>query len=286
MRILPSSPRTRRRLFRLSAALAVVAVITGVAVFARSPKQPSSSPAKNAPPAEIVKQSKYVSPADRRAIDRTLDEFIPAALDHSSPLTAWRLAGPDLKDGTTLREWRNGTSPVPYYPARGKTFHDWTIIDAGRDYVDFNLLVHPRKGSKTTSTYVFAGSMLKRGGRWLVNGLYTTAIFARPTKTGQHEVGPADFGAGPAPSSNGSAAPQTTGGNALSEKWLFLAGGVILVALLFPLGFGIASMVKDRRNRKRYAQARSARRELPPLPRSYSGPSRPGGGGSAGGGRH
>jgi hypothetical protein len=284
MRLLPSSPRARRRLFRLSAALAIVAVITGAAVFARSPKQPSSAPPKNAPPAQLIKQSKYVSPADRRAINRTLDQFIPAALNRSSPQTAWRLAGPDLKGGTTLREWRHGTTPIPYYPARGKTFHDWTTVDASRDSVDFNLLVHPRKGSKTTSTYVFAGTMVKRGGRWLVNGLYTTAIFARPTKSGQHEVGPADFGAGPAPSSNGSAAPQTTGGNLLGEKWLFAAGGVILLALLFPLGFGIASMVKERRSRKRYA--RSAGRELPPLPRSYSGPSQHGGGTPVGGERH
>jgi hypothetical protein len=284
MRVLPSSPRARRRLFRLSAAVGVVAAIAGVAVFARSPKQPSPAPAKNAPPAQLVKQSKYVSPADRRAINRTLDEFIPAALDRSSPQTAWRLAGPDLKGGTTLREWRHGTSPIPYYPARGKTFHNWTTIDAGRSHVDFNLLVHPRKGSKTTSTYVFAGSMVKRGGRWLVNGLYTTAIFARPTKSGQHEVGPADFGAGPAPSGNQSAAPQTTGGNALGEKWLFVAGGVILLALLFPLGLGVASILRERRIRKRYA--RSAPRELPPLPRNYSGPSQHADGAPMGGERH
>jgi len=284
MRVLPSSPRARRRLFRLGAAVGLVALIAGIAVFVRSPKQPSSAPAKNAPPAQLVKQSKYVSPADRRAINRTLDAFIPAALDRSSPQTAWRLAGPDLRGGTTLREWRHGTSPIPYYPARGKTFHDWTTIDAGHDYVDFNLLVHPRRGSKTTSTYVFAGSMVKRGDRWLVNGLYTTAIFARPTKSGQHEVGPADFGAGSAPSSNQSPAPQTTGGNALSEKWLFVAGGVILLALLFPLGFGVASIVRERRSRKRYA--RSVGRELPPLPRSYSGPSQHGGGAQVGGERH
>lgn len=275
MRILPSSPRARRRLLRIGIVVLVVAAIAGAAVFIRSPKQPPRAPAKNAPPAQLVKQSKYVSPADRRAIDQTLDQFIPAALDDSSPATAWRLAGPDLKGGTTLSQWRHGTTPIPHYQPRGKTFHHWTTIDAGPGYVDFNLLVHPRRGAKTTASYVFAGSMVKRGGRWLVNGLYTTAIFAKPTKTGQHEVGPADFGAGPAASSNQAPPPQTSGGNALGKTWLLAAGGVVLLALLFPLGLGVASVVRERRSRKRYAQ--SAPRELPPLPRSYGTSQPPGG---------
>jgi hypothetical protein len=125
--------------------------------------------------------------------------------------------------------------------------------------------------------------MVKRGGRWLVNGLYTTAIFARPTKTGQHEVGPADFGAGPAQSSNQAPPAQTSGGNALGTTWLLAAAGVVVLALLFPLGLFLASVVKERRSRKRYAQ--SKRRELPPLPRSY-GPSQPPGGASVGGQQH
>lgn len=283
MRVVPSSPRARRRFFRLGGALLVVAAIAGAAVFIRSPKQPSRTPAKNAPPAQLVKQSKYVSPADRRAIDRTLDRFIPAALDHSSPTTAWRLAGPELRGGTTLNQWRHGTTPIPYYQARGKTFHNWTTIDAGPGYVDFNLLVHPRKGAKTSASYVFAGSMVKRGGRWLVDGLYTTAIFARPTKSGQHEVGPADFGAGPAQSSNQAPPPQTSGGNSLGKTWLVAIGGVILLALLFPLGLGVASVVRERRSRRRHA--RSAPRELPPLPRSYGSSQSPGEA-SAGGERH
>jgi hypothetical protein len=283
MRVLPSSPRARRRFFRLGIVVLVVGAIAGAAVFIRSPKQPSRAPAKNAPPAQLVKQSKHVSPADRRAIDRTLDQFIPAALDDSSPATAWRLAGPDLKGGTTLSQWRHGTTPIPQYEPRGKTFHNWTTIDAGPGYVDFNLLVHPRKGAKTTSSYVFSGSMVKRGGHWLVNGLYTTAIFAKPTKTGQHEVGPADFGAGPAASSNEAPPPQTSGGNVLGKTWLLAAGGVVLLALLFPLGLGVASVVRERRSRKRYAQ--SAPRELPPLPRSY-GTSQPPGGAPMGGEQH
>ena len=283
MGVVPSSPRLRRRFVRLGIAIAVVGTITGIAVAVRAPKQPSAAPATNAPPAQLITQSTQVSPADRRAIDKTLDRFVPAALGGRSPETAWRLAGPGLKGGSTLRQWRHGTSPIPYYPPRGKTFHDWTTVDAGPGYVDFNLLVHPQHGRKGSSE-VYSGQMVKRGGRWVVNGFYTIAVFARPTKSGRHEVGPADFAAGPATQSSQGAAPPPSGKSAsLGTTWLFAAAGAIVLALLFPLGFGAVSVLKSRRARRRYV--RSEPRTLPPLPSSVrsSGPAE---GAGAGAPRH
>jgi hypothetical protein len=274
MRVVPSSPRARRRLLRFGIAFTVVGAATAIAVAVRSPKQPSAAPAKNAPPAQVVSQSTHVPPADRRAIDSTLDRFLPAALGRSSADTAWRLAGPDLRGGTTLQDWRHGTTPIPDYPPRGTTFHNWTTIDAGRDFVDFNILIHPRPGhGPKGSSEVFSGAMVKRGGHWLVNGLYTIAVFARPTKNGRHEVGPADFAASPAAQSGQGGTPPPSGKSALGKTWLLVAGGVVLLALLFPLGFGMVSVIKSRRARRRYV--RSERRELPPLPRSVRTPSEP-----------
>jgi hypothetical protein len=273
MRVVSSSPRVRRRLLRLGIAFGVVGVVVLIAVLVRSPKQPSASPAKNAPHAQLVTQSKHVSAADRRAIDKTLDRFVPAGLSGQSPATAWRLSGPGLTGGSTLREWRHGTTPIPHYPARGTTFHNWTTIDAGPNYVDFNLLIHPKNGPKGSSE-VFSGQMVKRGGRWLVNGLYTIAVFARPNKTGQHELGPADYAAGPAAQSSQSGAPPPSGHSAsLSTTWLFVAGGAIVLALLFPLGFGVVSVVRSRRARRRYL--RNDPHALPPLPRSMQRSSEP-----------
>jgi hypothetical protein len=266
MRGIPSSPRARRRLFRLGIVLAVVVAITAILAFVHGGKTPPASPGKNAAPAQTSHQSKHVSAADRRAIDETLDQFIPAGLSGDSPQTAWRLSGPDLKGGSTLRQWRHGTSPIPYYPARGKTFHNWTTVDAGPDYVDFNLLIHPQKGQKGSSE-VFSGEMLKHHGRWVVNGLYTIAVFARPNKSGRHEVGPADFAAG-APgqsSSQGGAAPPTTGSASLGKGWLLAVGGAILLVFLFPVVFFAVSMIKSRRARQRYERREA--RPLPPLPR-------------------
>jgi hypothetical protein len=276
MRVVPSSPRVRRRLLRLGIALAVAGTIVTIAVLVRGPKGPSSAPAKNAPRAQLVTQSTHVSPGDRRAIDTTLDRFLPAALDRTSAAKAWRLAGPELKAGSTLREWRHGTSPIPYYPARGNTFHDWTTVDAGPGYVQFNILVHPKKGAQASS-WVFSGEMVKRGSRWLVNRLYTIAVMTRPTKSGQHEVGPADFAAGPAPQGGQGVAPPPTGQSALGKTWLFAAGGAVLLALLFPFGFGLVSVIRSRRSRLAYTRSRSE--ALPPLPHTVQRPSEPVGGG-------
>lgn len=279
MRVVPLSPRRRRRYARIGAALTVAGTVAAIAVFVPDPKAPSSSPPKNAPPAQLVTRSTRVTPAERREINKTLDRFLRAALDRSSPATAWRLAGPELKTGSTLREWRAGTSPIPYFPPREKTFHGWTAVDAGPRYVVFDhLVVHPRHGSRTSS-WVFSGEVVKRGSRWLVNRLYTIAVFQRPTKTGTHQLGPQDFAA--PPSSGG--AGQTSGG-ALSKEWLLVGAGLIGLVLLFPLGFGVTSVVRSRRSHKRYARARE--RDLPPLPHSLQTSSAPAATGAVDGPRH
>lgn len=263
MRVIPSSARTRRRLFRLGIALAVAGAIAGITIGLQSPKQPSSAPPKNAPPAQLVTRSTRVTAHERRAINAALNAFLGAALDRSSPATAWRLAGPEMKSGSTLRQWRAGTSPVPYFPTREKTFGGWETVDAGPDYVVFDhLLVHPRRGSDTSSS-IFAGEVIKSDGHWLVNRLYTIAVMKRPTKTGTHQVGPQDYAA---PSAAGQGGAGQTSGGSLGKQWLLVGVGIVGLALLFPLGFAITSSLRSRRRQKQYTEHRN--RDLPPLPRS------------------
>jgi len=252
MGVIPSSPRQRRRLAWFVIGLGIAGVIAAVGLLIPNSKQPNPAPPKNAPPAQISKRSTPVSRSERRAIDTTLDRFLRAGLDRSAPATAWRLAGPEMKAGSTLREWRAGTSPIPYFPPREQTFHGWTVDDAGPRYVVFDhLVVHPRHGPQTTS-WIFAGEVVKRGPRWLVNRLYTIAIM-RP-----HQVGPADYAAPPV-----STEPPRTAAGTLGKSWLLVVGGVLGLVLLFPLGYGVVSALRSRRSRKRFARAR---RELPPLP--------------------
>ena len=256
---MPQSARARRRLLRGGLLAGVVAVVFAVVVV--FPSRHAANPQANGSegPAQLaVATPLRISQADRRAINRTLDRFVPAGVARKSPATAWALAGPELKSGTTLAAWLAGNSPIPYYPVLEKTFHTWRTIDVGPRYVVFNLLVHAQPTSHLGS-YVFSGEVVKRGDQWLVNRIYTIAIMNPVTKK-THEVGPADFVA-PPPTS------QTPNGKSTIRVGILPVVGILALILLIPLSFGVIALLRARRW-KRLVRA-SSRTELPPLPSSY-----------------
>lgn len=260
--MLPRSPRLRRRL-RLAVACAVPLVAVG-AVFVLIPSHGPSAPGPTGKegPAQLASATPQVklTRADRLQIDAVLDRFLPAAMERKNPAAAWALAGPEMRSGSTLAQWRSGTSPVPYYRARETTFHTWQAVDVGPRYVVFNLLVHPAQGSKL-APYVFSGEVVKQHGRWLVNRLYTIAIMNPPSRTGQtREVGPADFGA-----PSGSSAPADHPRPNSSRILPVLA--VLAAILLVPLSLGVVALRRARRWRREVRS--SGRREIPALPSRY-----------------
>jgi hypothetical protein len=259
--LVPTSPRKRRRLAWAAALLCLVAAGVSLALVIPGSKQGSGAPSVAEGPAQLGSPQPRVrlTPADRRAIDMTLDRFIPAGMERRDLGVAWSLAGPEMKSGSTLADWRSGTSPIPYYSTRETTFHDWRTIDVGERYVVFNLLLHPAPTSKL-APYVFSGQVVKRGGRWLVNRLYTIAIMNPVTKT-TREVGPADFAAQPA-------AAQGPGGKpALGRIGIVPVLSILALVLLIPVSLGGLALLRARRW-KRSVRER-ARTELPPLPSSY-----------------
>jgi len=258
-----SSARKRRRLlWGGSAAVGLVIVVLVVALV------PESSPIAPGPirdegPAQLAVPATRLTAADRRAINVALDRFVPAAVLRKSPSTAWALAGPELKSSSSLAAWRAGKSPVPYYPAKETTFHHWTAIDVSRNAVVFNLLMHARPGSNL-GNYVFSGQVVRRGSHWLVNRLYTIAVL-NPTTA--RVVGPNDFGAGP----TSPAGPR--GNKSKHGIWaVALAVGILALAPLVLLAFGLTAFLRGRRFRRELAAG--GRTELPPLPLSRYRPSR------------
>ena len=85
--------------------------------------------------------------ADRAAIDRTLDVFVPAAIGRVHSERAWPLTTASMQRGATLADWRQGLLPVQPFPVIGKTFHGWTVDRVGRNRADVVLLAHLRKGN-------------------------------------------------------------------------------------------------------------------------------------------
>ena len=236
-------------------------MIALIVVLIPSHQAPGQKATGSEGPAQLASVTPHarISSADRRAIDATLDKFFPAGVARKSPDTAWALAGPELKAGSTLADWRAGNSPIPNYPILEKTFHTWQTIDVGPRYVIFNLLLHAQPSSHLGS-YVFSGEVVKQGGRWLVNRVYTIAVM-NPVTNQTHEIGPADFAA-PPPTSRTPDTGKTTLGVGIVP-----VVGILALVLLIPLSFGLIALVRARRW-KRLVRSTSGT-ELPPLPSGY-----------------
>lgn len=260
MPLLPSSPRARRKLAWISAAAVLVAAGLAVAFLIPNHKTGQGNPTGNEGPAQVaITTSTRLTAADRRQIDAVLDRFIPAGMERRDPALAWRLAGPEMKVSSTLAQWRRGTSPIPYYQPKEKTFHGWSTIDAGPRYVIFNLLLHPLHPERV-GTYVFSGEVVKPGQQWLVNRLYTIAIMNGPHFSTTHELGPADFAA---PGAKGQGEPET-----VKHSLGILPIALILsLVILVPLAVVGGAFVRARRWRRRVRT--DARTTLPPLPSGY-----------------
>jgi len=244
-----SSPRLGRRLVRWSIVLAGVGATVLVFVLAPETKEPGKAatgkPAKLARPVNL-----RVRPAERRAVDAVLDRFIPAGVGRRAMATAWRLAGPELRAGSTLRQWRNDVSPIPYYPVAGETFHDWMTLDAGPNFVEFALQVFPRRRSHL-GAWSFSGLVVRRGSHWLVDRLYTAATYNRAGAS----TGPPDLVGGPVSSGAPSTRRSPSAGLVAA-----IVCTVVLVLLIMPALLFSAFLCDGRPWRRRPT------RPLPPLP--------------------
>jgi hypothetical protein len=260
-----SSPRVRRRLAWCSIGVTAAGAIALAFLLLPEPKQPSTTPTGKPGSAQVAQPTSVrVRPADRRAINKVLDRFIPDGVGRRSMTAAWRLAGPELKAGSTLGEWRKDVSPIPYYPAAGNTFHDWITLDAGPKYVEFALLLHPRRGARR-GAWAFSGEVIRRGPHWLVNRLYTAATYNRAGA----ETGPPDI-----TEQGGATAPAPK--PALGRGWLIGIICTILIVVAFTPTLLLALFLRDRLRRRHV-------HPLPPLPLSVAMDSRgrPGAGGGA-----
>src|SRR4051794_24554618 len=109
------SPRLRRRIAWPAAALGVVAAAAVAVVVV--PEHDGKPPAEHLRAGAVLPAAEVpLRAADRRAIDRTLDRFVVDAVAKRQPARA---------GGVVTR----GIDPrrVYGYPARGTTFHDWTL---------------------------------------------------------------------------------------------------------------------------------------------------------------
>jgi hypothetical protein len=221
-------------------AFAAVAAATAASIVAL----PKGSPARESfrPGADVVRLSRHVplTPQRRHAIDDLLDSFVPAAVERHRPLRALPLVTHEFRAGQSRDEGTRGDLPVFPYDARGERFHGWTLNYSFPREISIDLLLQPARKERLGPLAVTAVFKQVRG-RWLIDSFATSAVFARAHKRARILAQP-DF----------TPYAETRGSAQLSKQWLLLPAGVLALALLVPLGFGVAHVRRSRRAWREY----------------------------------
>jgi hypothetical protein len=196
-------------------------------------------------PAAALADPPTVKP-DRAAINRLLDEFIPAAVAQKDLRRGWELSGGAART-VSRAEWLNGHTSVQEYPAKGTKFHGWTVNYSYPGDLGFDILLQPK--SRSLGAWSFRAEAQKIRGQWKITTWYPVATFAPPGRT-QTVLGPNDLG-----SADGASASGVDHGRLGS--WV-LALPIAFVGAIALGAFGFAGS----RAAKRRAKVRAIEREL------------------------
>jgi hypothetical protein len=201
-------------------------------------------------------------PADRAAINRLLDRFVPAAVARRDPAAAYHLVTPRLREGSTPRDWARGDVPaLPYHP-RGATFHHWRRLYSFPNEIDVELILQPGRG-ETMGPIAFDVNFKRVGGRLLIDAFDVAATFAPHGKPARMfsaaDVGPGVGG------SDGSSPTKAR----LGARWVAVPLSLLALPLVAALVWGVRE-VRWRRRARAAERAHPPRRELQPLLRRSS----------------
>ena len=194
-----------------------------------------------------------LKPAERRAIDATLDRFVTSAVLRHDLAASYDLVTPAMRNGISRSAWAHGQTSVMAYPARGARFHGWTVDLAQPGYVIADLILQPRRGAHV-GPMIFTLELRRVHGRWLVGSFVPSASFAGSGRTGSMKA----FGDyGPLAVKN----PKPRHVNRL-----YLIGPALLVLLIvaLPVGIVLRSWRRNRRAEREFGKPLP--RSLPPLP--------------------
>jgi hypothetical protein len=197
-------------------------------------------------PAGAAAQPRTVKP-DRAAINRLLDEFIPAAVAQKDLQRGWELSA-GVARTVSHSAWMRGNTSVQKYPAKGTQFHGWTVNYSYPGDIGFDILLQPT--TRSLGAWSFRAEAQKIQGAWRITTWYPVATFAPPGRT-QTVLGPNDLGA--ADSASGSGTDHARLGSWVLALPAAFIGGIAL------LGVSVAgTRVLKRRARIREIEKRLA----------------------------
>ena len=172
---------------------------------------------------------------DRPAINRLLDDFIPAVVEQKDLKHGWQLTA-GVSRTVPYRQWLAGNTSVQSYPAKGTAFHGWIVNYSYPGDIGFDILLQSRNPKQ--GAWSFRAEAQKLGGTWKITSWYPVAEFAPPGQAGRVN-GPADLGAG--------AAASAASGESRLSPWVLAAP----IAFLGALVVGAIAVVGVRSWRRR-----------------------------------
>jgi hypothetical protein len=207
--------------------------------------------AVHAAPAPLTRLTKQ----DRAEINKTIDMVVNYGAKRVDVGRSYDWVTPDMRAGMTRKQWRTGDIPIYPFPAKGQTFHYWSLKWISDGTVGVELLLMPTLKNKfDVGPIIFDLYLRPAGKRWLLDGFMPMATLApvNAKKTKVRSV--RDF------SPQAAQVGSPTAHGKISSKYIwfpFIAiGGALLALAAFAL-------VQSRRGRRYMARGRQT---LPPLP--------------------
>jgi hypothetical protein len=186
-------------------------------------------------PALAHADPKQVKP-DRAALNALLDKFVPDVVRQENLKEGWNLVGGASRT-VPYAQWVKGNTSVQSYPAKGTSFHGYTINYSYPGDVGFDLLLQPTK--KSLGAWSFRAEAKRVDGVWKIVTWYTVATFAPPGRT-QTVLGPNDLGAANASSASS--------GEARLHSWVLAIPVLALALIAFgAIGFAVSRRARERK---------------------------------------
>ena len=147
-----SSPRTQRWLLWIGGFVLAAGIAAVLIVFLRDTGTTTPEVFKNEPPTKVAPKPKPV-PLEP-AVRRVAGDFILTAVQRKNLDKAWALAGPQIRQDLTYKEWLTGNIPVVPYTAPisitpMKVDYSWP----NQALVEVAMV--PKKGAKNADTELY-----------------------------------------------------------------------------------------------------------------------------------
>lgn len=236
--------------------LAVVAGAVALGVlYPNTADEPDDQPIAAAGPGQVYREPETVrlTKAERTAALRNALEFVNTAVARRKVERSYDLVAPELRQGISRSEWRQGDIPVVPFPA--------TEVRVRVDYSYRNelgltmLLIPPASAKAAPATFNMdmRASGSSAGRRWLVSSWTPTAGTTELPAAEEEGSGSAAAGF----PNVGQVAESQRGGNApLGAGWIIVPLSIFALMLLVPIGLGVRSWLQDRRALREYEASR------------------------------